>query len=349
MVESAPRYRKLNTFLRRAFGRKVYRVGLWGGFTCPNRDGSLGTGGCVFCNPASSEPLGHIPGTPIGEQLASGIEYVRNRHDVDRFIAFFSDYSTTYADLPRLESMYQEALARDDVVGLALSTRPDCLGPEVLKLLARISGETFLWVELGVQSANDATLERIHRCHDVEASRAAIAELRSKRIAVSAHVILGLPGESAKEMAATTRFLIDTGVHSVKIHGLHVVEGTPLAAMYRRGEYRTMELEEYVDLVIRFLEQLPPSMIIQRFTAEAPRRLTVAPDWSVNKLAVMNAIENELDRRDTWQGRALGHAREELEVPVTLPGVPSSDPGRRRRRSPGSARETGPRGPRLPG
>jgi radical SAM protein (TIGR01212 family) len=321
MVVAAQRYRKLNTFLRGVFGEKVYRIGLWAGFTCPNRDGTKGVGGCVFCNPASSEPLGHVPGTPISQQVASGAEYIRGRHGAGKFIAFFSDYTTTYADVKRLEALYRQALGHPGVVGLALSTRPDCLSRELLDLLETIARETFLWVELGVQSAHDRSLELINRCHTVVDSRRAIARLRARDIAVSGHVILGLPGETPEDMLETARFLAETGVHGVKIHNLHVVEGTRLADLYRRGEHVPLALPEYVDLLVRFLEHLPPKVILQRLSGEAPRRLTVAPAWSVNKLAVFNAIERELERRDAWQGKALGHGLEDLQVPISIPGA----------------------------
>jgi radical SAM protein (TIGR01212 family) len=327
MVVASPRYRKINTFLRGAFGRKVYRVGLCGGFTCPNRDGTRGEGGCIFCNPATSQPLGYVPGMSVTEQLVSGTEYIRERHGVDRFIAYFSDYSTTYADVDDLESLYREAIRFPGVVGLAISTRPDCLSREVLDLLEAIARETFLWVELGVQSAHEASLHRIRRGHSAEETRRAIGRLRERRLPVSAHVILGIPGESAPDMMATAGFVGDTGIQGVKIHNLHVVEDTPLAEEYRRGEYRPLGLPEYIDLVIRFLERLAPHVIVQRISGEAPRRLTVAPEWSVNKLAVMNAIERELERRDTWQGKSLGRPQEELRAPVKLHGLPSRRAG----------------------
>jgi len=317
----AQRYRKINAFLRGAFGTKVYRVGLCGGFTCPNRDGTKGVGGCIFCNPASSRPLGYVPGMSVSEQLVSGTEYIRKRHGVDRFIAYFSDYSTTYAALDEMESLYREAIGFPGVVGLAVSTRPDCLSPGVLDLLEAIARETFLWVELGVQSAHEASLDRIRRGHSAEETRRAIGSLRERKLPVSAHVILGIPGETVPDMMATAGFVGDTGIQGVKIHNLHVVEDTPLAEMYRDGTYRPLTLPDYVDLVIRFLERLAPHVIVQRISGEAPRRLTVAPDWSVNKLAVMNAIERELERRDSWQGKGLGHARDELACPVAVPGL----------------------------
>jgi radical SAM protein (TIGR01212 family) len=317
MVEAAPRYRKLNTFLKEIFGEKVYRVGLSGGFTCPNRDGTLSDAGCIFCNPASSEPLGYGPGMPVAVQVEKGVRYVRGRHGAEKFIAFFSDYTTTYAGVRELEAMYRDALSHPAIVGLALGTRPDCLSTEILDLLQSLARETFLWVELGVQSAHEKSMRFIHRCHTVEDTRRAIARLRERNILVSGHVILGLPGESVEDILASAGFLADNGVHGVKIHNLHVVEDTALARMYREGEYTPLELGEYVDLAVRFLERLPPDVVVQRVSGEAPRRLTVAPEWSVNKLAVVNAIDRELKRRDTWQGRGLGHAREDLRAEVS--------------------------------
>jgi len=253
-----------------------------------------------------------VAGSSVVEQLDFGVEYIRERHRANRFIAFFSDYTTTYADVSRLESMYREALEYPGVVGLAVSTRPDCLSREVLDLLETVAGRTFLWVEIGVQTAHDRSLRFLNRCHTVERTREAIAELRARKIAVSAHVILGLPGETVADMGETARFLGETGVHAVKIHNLHVVRDTPLADLYIRGEYEPLELDHYVEFAARFLERLPTSVIVQRVSGEAPRRLTVAPEWSVNKLAVMNAVERELEHRDTWQGKALGASLADL-------------------------------------
>jgi radical SAM protein (TIGR01212 family) len=315
MVVSLPRYRKYNTYLRETVGEKVYRVGLVGGFTCPNRDGSKGTEGCTFCNPASSEPLGHVDGTPIREQLASGTAYIRRRHGAEKFIASFSAYTSTYADAGALGRICREAISFPGVVGLTLSTRPDCLSQEILDLLDALGRETLLWVELGLQSAHDTSLRRVNRRHTAAASREAIAQLRARGLAVCGHVILGLPGETLADMLATARFLAETGVDGVKIHNLHVVEGTALAEEYRAGDYTPLELAEYAELAVRFLERLPAEVVVQRISGEAPRRLTVAPAWSVNKLAVVNAIERELERRDTWQGRGLGGSLRDVSSP----------------------------------
>jgi len=320
-VTGSQRYRKLGAFLSDTFGEKVYKIGVYGGFTCPNRDGSKGSGGCLYCNPASSAPVNYVPGMSVTEQLAVGCRYLGRRHGSRRFIAYFQDYSTTYADVDRLEALYREALASPGIVGLALCTRPDCLSAEILDLLATLNRETFLWVELGLQSAHEATLAFLNRCHSVADSRRAITGLRRRDIAVSGHVILGLPGESRDAMRATAGVLTETGVHGAKLHNLHVVADTPLAEMHRRGEYQALTMTRYIELAIDFLEHLPPAVVIQRLCGDAPPRLTVAPDWAPRKMVVVNAIEQELVRRDTWQGKALGAALEDLRKRVALPGM----------------------------
>lgn len=313
MLESGPRYRKFSIYLKRRFGSRVYRVGLCGGFSCPNRDGTLGEGGCTFCNPESSRPLGHLPGTPIARQLEEGMAYVRRRHRAERFIAYFSDYTTTHAEPQVLLPLYRAAISHPAVVGLALATRPDCLPAPVLELLEELVRETWLWVELGVQSASDETLSRVRRGHRVADSRWAIGALRERGISVTAHVIAGLPGEGRERLLRTARFLEGAEVDAVKLHNLHVVEGTPLARDYRAGRLRVLSLDEYVDLAVAFLEHTRPSTVVQRVSGEAPRHLTVAPEWSVNKLAVVDAVERALAERETWQGRALGAPRSELD------------------------------------
>jgi hypothetical protein len=248
----------------------------------------------------------------VERQLELGIAYVRQRHRAERFLAYFSDYTTTHADPAKLRALYAAALAHPAVVGLALATRPDCLPEPVLALLEEIAGQTWLSVELGVQSARDESLRRIGRGHRVSESRRAIDALRRRGIPVTAHVIVGLPGERREDVLATAALVTVEGVEAVKLHNLHVVEGTPLARDHRRGRVQVMSLEEYADLAAAFLEHIPPSVVIQRVSGEAPRRLTVAPDWSVNKLAVVDAVARKLEERDTWQGKGLGATREDL-------------------------------------
>jgi radical SAM protein (TIGR01212 family) len=296
-------YRDLNGYLRETFGRKVYKVGLVGGFTCPNRDGALGTGGCAFCNPGSSLPLNYTPGMSIGEQLEAGAAYIRRRHRAESFLAYFQDCTTTYGPPETLERLYREALAFPGVVGLCLCTRPDGFHRPVLDLLEELSRVNFVWVELGVQSGCDDTLSRMNRRHSTGTVRRAFRELHRRGIRTAAHVILGYPGETREEALSTADLVNQSGTAGVKIQNLHVVRDTPLEKSYSRGEFEPLSLDMYAGLAVDFLERLNPDTVILRLTGEAPAHLTVAPRWSVNKLAVLNRIRAELSRRETFQGR----------------------------------------------
>lgn len=306
------RYYPLNTYFRRVFGEKVYKLSLAGGFTCPVRDGSLSAEGCVFCNPLGNVPRHYQPGMTLPEQLEKASRYVEKRHGVRSFIAYFQDYTTTYGDIRGMERMFREALDFPGVKGLALCTRPDCLSAEVLELLERISRETFLWVELGVQSGCDVTLLRMRRGHTVYDSEKAFDSLHSRGIRTSAHVILGFPGESREEALATTELIRKSGTAGVKIQNLHVLEDTELARMYRTGSIQLIRRSEYASLAADFLERIPPDLVIQRLTGEAPPGLLVAPEWARNKLAVLQRVGRELLYRDSWQGKLLGAALEDI-------------------------------------
>lgn len=297
------RYRSLNAFLRETFGEKVFKVSLVGGFTCPNRDGTLGRSGCSFCNPESGRPLNHVPGMNLREQLQRGTDHIRRRHRVNAFLAYFQDCTTTYADPAALGRMYREALAFPEVVGLCLCTRPDSLPGKVLDLLEDLSNRHFVWVELGAQSGSDATLGRMGRGHTVLQTEEAFSELLRRGVRTSAHVILGYPGETREEAMATAELVNRSGVSGVKIQNLHVVKDTMLEKEYLAGGLTLPSRREYASMAVDFLERLRPDIIIQRLTGEAPARLTVAPEWSVNKMAVLAEVRAELTERNTCQGR----------------------------------------------
>jgi radical SAM protein (TIGR01212 family) len=300
------RYNSINSLLRGRFGERVYKVTLDIGSGCPNRDGTCGHEGCSFCHPdalrpsTSKDPL--TPPKPLHEQLEEGIEYIRRRHGSRRVISYLQNGSNTYAAAGTLRPLLSEATAHPSVVGLAVSTRPDCIGQAHADLMAELAQGTMLWIELGLQSAHEETLIRIGRGHSVAEFERAHAMLSNAGIPVCAHVILGLPGETQDRMIETARYLNDVGVWGVKIHNLHVLEGTRLEGEFRRGEVRIPSLEEYAGWVVDFLEELSPKTVIHRFNSHSPRRLTVAPEWSVNKLATLNAVHDELERRDTYQG-----------------------------------------------
>ncbi len=295
------RYNAFSEELKRTFGCRVHRISVDAGFTCPNRDGTVGTEGCIYCGGQGSGSFGIARGLPVAAQLEEGKEVMVRKYKARRFIAYFQPYSNTYAPVERLARLYDEALAVTDIIGLIVGTRPDCLPPEVLELLAGYAQNCWFWLELGLQSANDRTLRAINRGHDRAAFISAVRACKERGIRVCAHVILGLPGESREEMLESAGFLNGLKVDGVKLHLLHVMRGTRLAQMYERGEVRFMERDDYVGLVCDFLELLDPRIFIQRLTGDGGRDL-VAPLWSLAKFEVLNAIDRELERRGSRQG-----------------------------------------------
>ena len=296
------RYNTLSTYLRRRFGCKVYKVTVDGGFTCPTRDGTKSRGGCAYCNPAGLVPKAHKGRRTVTEQIDSGVEWVRKRHGAERFIAYFQLNTNTYSDTGRLRDLYEEAVRHPEVAGLCISTRPDCVPDDVLDLLEDIGSRKALWLEMGLQSANDSTLERINRGHTSADFRDAVERARGRGIDVCAHVIFGLPGEREEDMLGTVRFVSELGVWGIKFHQLTVLCGTPLEDAYLNGGLKPLGLEEYVRLVVESLELLPPWVVVHRLSGDAPARYVVAPRWGVNKFIIKERIEGLLEARDTRQG-----------------------------------------------
>lgn len=296
------RYYRLSHFLSRRFGARVWKVSVDAGFDCPNRDGTYSVGGCVFCSPESFSPSRRQAGGSITAQIDRGIERLRRR-DTDRYLAYFQPASNTYAPVERLRAVYEEAVAHPGVVGLAIGTRPDCVPDDVLDLLVDLARRTWLSIEFGLQTIHDRSLDWLRRGHHYDAFLDAVERCRQRGLRVGAHVILGLPGETADDMTDTAMELARLRIDAVKIHNLHVVRATPLAEMVARGEVTLPSLDEYVGYVVNFLEHLPPGCVIDRLGGDAPPQYLVAPAWCANKAAVYAAIEAELVRRDTWQGR----------------------------------------------
>jgi uncharacterized protein len=299
---TSKRYNTFSEELKRDFGCRVHRISVDAGFTCPNRDGSTGTTGCIYCGGAGSGSFGILRGATVAEQLEAGKEIMARKYKARKFVAYFQAYSNTYAPVEWLEALYDEALAVKDVVGLIVGTRPDCLPPEVLNLLAGYAHRHWFWLELGLQSPIDRTLRLLNRGHDFAAFAAAAEACRALGIRVCAHIILGLPGETREEMLATPRLLKELGIGGVKLHLLHVMKETELEAMYRAGEITVLSRDDYVGLVCDFLERLDPEISIQRLTGDGGRDYLVAPLWSLAKFEVLNAIDAELERRGTRQG-----------------------------------------------
>jgi hypothetical protein len=297
------RFYDLNTYFRRRYGERVHKISLDAGLSCPNRDGTLGGQGCIYCNAKGSGTGNLAKGYSITDQLEASKAPVIKRFKARKFIAYFQSFTNTYAPVETLKQLYEEALAVDDVVGLAIGTRPDCVSTEVLDLLQGYTRDYLIWLEYGLQSAHDTTLKAINRGHDVGAFEKAVTATAGRGIHISAHMILGLPGETRREMLETTAFIAGLPIEGVKLHLLYVVKGTALARLYGQGGYQCLEQQAYVDLVCDVLERLPGHMVIQRLTGDPHRHELIAPQWALEKNATVAMIRERLEERDTWQGK----------------------------------------------
>jgi uncharacterized protein len=295
-------YLDLKTHLNRRFGERVQKIILDAGLTCPNRDGRVGLGGCLYCNPRGSGTGAWAEGFSLSQQLQAGAARLSRRYGARRFIAYFQSFSNTYAPLPRLKALYDEALAFPGVAGLSIGTRPDCLPDAVLDLLADYARRDPVWLELGLQSAHDETLSLINRGHDVACFTDAVQRAASRGLEIVAHVILGLPGEGPSEMAATTRYLAALPLQGVKIHLLYVIRGTGLERLYAAGAYRPLSEEAYVQAVTDFMELLPPQLVLHRLTGDPHAGELAAPEWCLDKARVLRLIREEFVRRGSRQG-----------------------------------------------
>ena len=297
------RYHDLNTYLRNIFGCRVQKITVDAGLTCPNRDGTLSRGGCIYCNARGSGTGAHAKGLSLTRQLINGKNSLSKRYKAKKFIAYCQSFSNTYAPLPHLKRLYDEALMVDDIVGLSIGTRPDCVDEALLDLLQDYARHHLIWIEYGLQSARDETLAFINRGHDVQCFKDAVEKTAKRGIQVCAHVILGLPHENREHMLHTADTIAKLEIDGVKLHLLYVVKGTPLEDLYRRGEFKCLEQPAYVDLVCDFLERIPPGMVIQRLTGDPHPKELSAPQWSLKKTDTLNLIRRELERRDSWQGK----------------------------------------------
>lgn len=302
MATADKRYHDFNTYLRNRFGCRVQKITVDAGLTCPNRDGTVSTKGCIFCNERGSGTGAHAEGLSITRQLEQGKAALSKRYKARKFLAYFQSFSNTYAPVDTLRRLYQEAIGVDGIVGIAIGTRPDCIDPEKLALLQELAGKCMVWVEYGLQSAHDRTLSLINRGHDAACFARAVENTQNRGVQICAHVILGLPGETRTHVHETAKFISRTGIHGVKLHLLYVVQGTQLETMYRQKSYRCLTQAAYVDLVCDFLERIPGDMVVQRLTGDPHPHELVAPRWSLNKMETLSLIHGELERRDTRQG-----------------------------------------------
>ncbi len=297
------RYYDLKSFFVNRFGCTVYKLQIDAGFTCPNRDGRLGYGGCIYCDGRFSRlrRQGSLPS--VTEQIENGKVFYRGKRGAQKFIAYFQTATNTYAPVDRLKALYDEALAQDDVVGLSVGTRPDCVPDPVLDLFEGYARDRHVWLEYGLQSIHDRTLALINRGHDSGTFLDAVKRTAGRGINICVHIILGLPGETKTEMMRTAQVLASLPIQGIKIHLLLALSGTPLGDLYEKGDIRMISQEEYVTTVCDILEVLPAGVVIQRLTADGYRDIYLAPPWGINKMAVLNAIDDELEQRDSWQGK----------------------------------------------
>jgi radical SAM protein (TIGR01212 family) len=297
------RYFPLSFFLQTKFHRRVRKVSVDAGVDCPNRDGTLGDAGCVFCNIASYSPSRRRDISTVTGQIDAGLQRIRGRFGVDRVVAYFQPGTNTYGPVDRLRCLWEEAASHPNVVGLVVGTRPDCVQDAALDLLAELTERTWVSIEYGLQTIHDRSLDWLNRRHHYDAFLDAVARSRPRGLDVGAHVILGLPGETGEDMLATARELARLQVNSVKLHNLYVTRNTALAEMFSTGQVVLPGLDEYVDFVVGFLEELHPGCVIDRLSGDAPPEYLVAPAWCSDRARVRRAIETELERRQTWQGR----------------------------------------------
>jgi radical SAM protein (TIGR01212 family) len=302
---SEKRYNDYSAYFRKRFEGRVQKISLDAGFTCPNRDGSRGKGGCTYCNNKSFNPDYCRIEQNISAQILKGIDFFSGKYPTMRYLAYFQAYSNTYAPVEILRHAYEEALSHPEVIGLVIATRPDCLSEEVLDLLSEFSERCYVAVELGMESMNEATLRRINRGHSVQESVDAIHRIAERRIDNCVHLILGLPGEEDADFIGMAKTISGLPVQSIKLHQLQIHKGTAMAVEYNSNPtaYNLFEVEQYADLVVRFLENLSPDIIVQRFVSSAPAGIVIGPNWGLKNYEFVAKVEKLLKERDTWQGK----------------------------------------------
>ncbi|MGM9929917.1 MAG: TIGR01212 family radical SAM protein [Bacillus sp. (in: firmicutes)] len=297
------RYHTWNYHLRQTFGHKVFKVALDGGFDCPNRDGTVAHGGCTFCSMAGSGDFAGNRVDPIEIQFEEIKGKMHQKWRDGKYMAYFQAYTNTHAPLEVLKEKFEPALQQEGVIGLSIATRPDCLPDDVVEYLAELNERTYLWVELGLQTVHEKTANIINRAHDYETYVKGVEKLRKHNIRICTHIINGLPLETTDMMMETAREVAKLDVQGIKIHLLHLLKGTAMVKQYEKGLLQFLSFEEYIKLVVDQLEILPPEMIVHRITGDGPIDLMIGPMWSVNKWEVLNAIDAELKRRNSWQGK----------------------------------------------
>lgn len=296
-------YHSFDYMLKERFGEKIYKVALDAGMTCPNRDGTLGSRGCIFCSAGGSGDFAGSRQDSITQQIEKQAVSIRQKRGVAKFIAYFQAYTNTYAPVDYLRKIYTEAISHPDIVAISIGTRPDCLGEDILQFLDELNQKKPVWVELGLQTIHETTARYIRRGYPLSCFEQAVSELRKRNLDVIVHTILGLPGESKNDILSTIEYLNHRDIQGIKLQLLHVLKGTDLAEDYLAGKFQVYSMEEYLELVIDCLEHLNPEIIIHRLTGDGPKDLLIAPLWSSAKRTVLNTLHRECKLRHAFQGK----------------------------------------------
>ena len=297
------RYHSLNYFLRDRFKEKVFKISLDGGFSCPNRDGTISKGGCLFCSESGSGDYAGDRELSITKQFCDIKEMMNKKWKEGKYIAYFQAFTNTYAPVEELKRKYNEALKQEGVVAIAIATRPDCLQDEVLELLEEINKKFYVWVELGLQTVSDETARKINRRYKLEVYEDAIRRLKERNIDFVTHCIFGLPGETKEDMLRSVDYIAHSGSKGIKFHLLHLMKHTPMVKLYERGELEFLSQDDYIDLICKSIAMLPEDMVVHRLTGDAPRDLLIGPMWSLKKWEVLNAIDKALVDNEIYQGK----------------------------------------------
>lgn len=297
------RYLSLNHFLREKFGEKIFKISLDAGFSCPNRDGKISKGGCLFCSERGSGDFAGDRNFSIENQFVDIKNMMANKWKSGKYMAYFQAYTNTYAPIDILKEKYDEALKQKDVVGLAIATRPDCLSEEVLDLLEEINKKVYVWIELGFQTVSDETARLINRGYTLDVFEKALEDLRKRNIDVVVHTIFGLPKENKEDMINTIRYLADKDIQGIKFHLLHLMKDTPMVKLYEKGMIEFLSKEDYIDLICQSICMLPQNVVVHRLTGDSPRELLIGPMWSLKKWEILNEIDKTMEDNDYYQGK----------------------------------------------
>jgi radical SAM protein (TIGR01212 family) len=306
-MNSSPRfyYNDLGTYLRNIFGCKVQKITIDAGFTCPNRDGTVGRGGCTYCNNQTFSPAFCNRNKPVVEQMREGIGFFAHKYPQMRYLAYFQAYTNTYGSLETLKQRYEEALSVEGTLGIVIGTRPDCMPDLLLDYLQELSGRTFVLVEYGIESTSDVTLQRINRGHDFATAADAVERTAARGIPVGAHIILGLPGETREVIMQQAALLSQLPLTTLKMHQLQLIRGTRMAQEYVEcpNDFSLFSLDEYIETVVDYVERLRPDIVLERFASQSPKELLIAPDWGIKNHEIVEKVKRLMRERDTWQGK----------------------------------------------